>query len=151
MRAEIGDLHRAIRLATRLHLGQVDKVQQPYIGHPLRVMAYAADMGLDEDHLKVAVLHDVVEDCDITVEELFDLFGGRIARAVDAISKRKDESYQQYIRRCAQNRIARVVKRLDIRDNSDPARKWAGTERALREKYPWAISVLEGNDEATED
>jgi (p)ppGpp synthase/HD superfamily hydrolase len=136
---ELARLKGAIRFAAIKHAEQVDNGGQPYIGHPLRVMAYLLDPELaaqpDLETLQAAVLHDVVEDCGVTVEEIRVKFGADVAMALDALSRRQGETYFDYIRRCAQNEIAAVVKVADIRDNSDPRRgdySWPGRhEKAL--------------------
>lgn len=139
----MSNLREAIIFATKAHAGQLDKVDQPYIGHPLRVMAYvlAENPRAAEAVLIAAVLHDVVEDCGVEIEAIWDLFGGEVARAVDALSKRPGEERSAYIDRCSRNRIAREVKVADIRDNSDPARKYPGSERKAAQ-YALQLAVL---------
>lgn len=115
----MGDLERAIVIATGAHSGQYDKGGQHYILHALRVMLSMHT----EQHRIVAVLHDVVEDsADIRLPEIEQAFGGRIAAAVDALTKRKGESYDDYLERVKADDIARLVKLADLKDNSDLAR-----------------------------
>jgi len=108
-------LVEAIILATRSHQGQVDKGGQPYILHPLRVMLACQT----EQERIAAVLHDVMEDCDVSWVTIARQFGDVIADAVAALTREKDESYTSFIKRCAANRIARTVKLADLADNMD--------------------------------
>ncbi len=127
------DIERAILLATNLHRGQVDKSGNAYILHPLRVM-----LGFSDDlEMIVAVLHDVMEDCGYGVHELVDSFGREVADAVEALTRREDETYADFILRAKANPIARKVKIADIRDNLRP-----GAEH-LRDRYLRALAVLE--------
>ncbi len=135
-----GRLERAIALAARLHAGQVDKAGQPYILHPLRVM-----LRLDEPERRIAaVLHDTVEDCDITVDAIRYDFGDLVADAVEALTRRKGESYDDFIERCGRNEIARGVKWADLRDNMDMTRLPVVTEadKERRAKYARACDRL---------
>jgi (p)ppGpp synthase/HD superfamily hydrolase len=140
-------LKAAIRWAEVAHKGQVDKCGQPYIGHPLRVMAHLLDpengFVPDVETLITAVLHDIVEDCGVTVPRVRALYGLRVAAAVDAISRRAEETYFDYIRRCAEDEIAAVVKMADIADNSDPRRQWEGRV-GMTERYAKALAILQG-------
>lgn len=106
-------LSAAIALAVESHKRQVDKAGQPYILHPLRVM-----LMLDaEDKRIAAVLHDTVEDCGLELGLIKHRFGAKIAEAVDALTRREDESYMDFIERCGANDIARAVKWADLCDN----------------------------------
>ncbi len=112
----------AITLATKAHAGQFDKAGKPYIFHPIRV-----SLCMDDDNSKiVALLHDVVEDTDVTLEQIERKFGVVISRAVDAISRRSEETYMEYLRRMRNNDLALKVKFADIRDNLLPERKYEG-------------------------
>lgn len=134
----ITKLRKAINFAYAAHLGQEDKNGEPYILHPLRVMG---QMRTPEE-MAVAVLHDVVEDCEVSVLEIESMFGTTIAAAVAAISRIKGETYFDYVQRCSRNRLAAKVKLADIADNSRPDRQFPGHERALTERYPKAIAIL---------
>lgn len=126
-------LTRAIELANHAHAGQVDKSGHPYIFHPVRVASTFSDEVLQT----IAVLHDVVEDTDVTLADLDTLFPQGIVDAVDALTRRDGETYAGYILRVAQNPSARAVKIADIRDNLRP-----GAEH-LRPRYEAALKVLE--------
>ena len=89
-----------------------------YIGHVARVAA-----GVTGDAAIVtALLHDVVEDCDVTLDQVAAQFGADIAAAVDAITRRNGEGSDQYYARVRSNATALTVKRSDIADNSNPTR-----------------------------
>jgi (p)ppGpp synthase/HD superfamily hydrolase len=109
----------AIQIAAEVHSGQKDKGGAPYILHPLRVMA---QMDTDQERI-VALLHDAVEDCDwYNLGEVELYFGTRIAAAVDALTKRKGESYDAYLNRVKADEIAVKVKMADLMDNCDMSR-----------------------------
>jgi (p)ppGpp synthase/HD superfamily hydrolase len=111
-------LEAAIALAAYAHAGQIDKGGAPYILHPLRVMMACKG----EKERIAAVLHDVVEDCGYEVTDLREQFGGTVSDAVDALTRRRSETYEAFIDRCAANPVARVVKLADIADNMDVRR-----------------------------
>lgn len=108
-------LEEAISLALSAHSGQRDKGGNPYILHPLRVMSRM----VGEDHQIAAVLHDVVEDGDVTIDQIAEGFGWNVADAVDALTRRDGEDYMAFIDRCAANPIAAKVKMADLEDNMD--------------------------------
>jgi GTP pyrophosphokinase len=80
-------IHQAYVLAQRKHLGQFRKTGEPYISHPLAVAQILADYGLDSDTLGAALLHDTVEDTDVTIEEVEVEFGPEVARMIDGVTK----------------------------------------------------------------
>jgi (p)ppGpp synthase/HD superfamily hydrolase len=106
----------AIALAARLHRGAryPSPEAEPYVFHPLRLMLLFADP-VDQT---AAVLHDVVEDTDITLDDLHRAgYSSEIVAAIDALTHRTHESYEQYIDRVARNSVARRVKAADIEEN----------------------------------
>ena len=112
-------LERAIAIAAKAHEGQVDKAGAPYILHPLRVMLRVTT---DEERI-AAVLHDVVEDTDITLEMLrSEGFATAVLSAVESLTKRTDENYEAFVQRPASDPIGRKVKLADLADNSDLSR-----------------------------
>jgi (p)ppGpp synthase/HD superfamily hydrolase len=133
----------AVNLARRAHEGQVDKSGNPYIDHPLRVMTRVD--GVAEQ--MAAVLHDVVEDTTVTLDELLDLeCPAIVVRAVEALTHFPDEPQSAYLARVAANPIALVVKRADIGDNLSPDRTALlepGERERLREKYETALRLLD--------
>lgn len=117
------DLHEqlnlAINLATDKHSKQVDKAGDPYILHPLWVMNKVKSL----EAKIVAVLHDIVEDTDITIEDLiFKGFDDNIVYAVDILTKRKGMDYENYIDLIGENEIAMEVKMADLEHNMDLSR-----------------------------
>jgi (p)ppGpp synthase/HD superfamily hydrolase len=114
-----GTLEDAIALAVEAHRGQRDKSGQPYILHPLRVMFFCEGAA----ERIVAVLHDVVEDTGRTFDDLRKLgFSEEVIAALDCVTKREGENYQQFVERVAGNPIAKQVKLADLRDNMDVRR-----------------------------
>ncbi|WP_460046435.1 GTP pyrophosphokinase [Pseudomonas sp. S2_H01] len=134
----------AIALACRVHAGQVDKSGKPYILHPLRLMLKFDD----QDAQVVSVLHDVVEDSDTTLEDLRALGISEDAiEAIDCLSKRPGEQYNDFISRIIPNELARKVKIADIEDNLDLTRLSTLSEKDLLRvaKYHQALRRLSDN------
>ena len=134
-------LERAIAIAAAAHAGQVDKGGAPYILHPLKVMLRMTTL---EERI-VAVLHDVVEDCDISLDDLRkEGFSEEVLTAIQSVTKVPGESFEDFVERAAQNPIGRVVKLADLEENSDLSRiaspSWDDLERV--EKYRRAIARL---------
>ena len=112
------NIDRALIVAIEAHYGQVDKGGAPYILHPLRLCV----AGENDDERIVGLLHDVLEDSNVTYAALKAQFGTVIADAVNAMTKREGEDYSAFIARCGQNAIARKVKLRDLADNMDVTR-----------------------------
>ncbi|WP_445178808.1 HD domain-containing protein [Pseudomonas sp. McL0111] len=134
-------LERAIAIAASAHAGQVDKGGAPYILHPLKVMLR---MNTLEERI-VAVLHDVVEDCGVSLEDLRkEGFSEEVLSAIESVTKIPGESYEDFVERAAMNPIGRSVKLADLEENSDLSRiaspSWEDLERI--EKYRRAIGRL---------
>jgi (p)ppGpp synthase/HD superfamily hydrolase len=134
---------RARELATAAHEGQVDKADAAYIGHPARVAARLPD---DPLACAAAWLHDVVEDCDVTLDDLrAQGFPEPVVLAVDALTRRDGEEPGTYYRRVAADNLALKVKYADLADNSDPERLAAldqPTRERLIAKYAAARDAL---------
>lgn len=132
----------AISLAAIAHEEQSDKGGAAYILHPLRVMA---QMTNDLDRI-VAVLHDVAEDCpEYPLANLRKAFGDEVGDALDALTKRKGETYHDYLSRVEANPIAARVKIADLEDNSDLfrlGREPAPADLERRAKYATALARL---------
>lgn len=108
------DLERAIQIAVRAHAGQTDKQGEIYILHPLRIMFDLID---PQDKI-IGVLHDVIEDSTITIDDLrVQGLPDELCADLDAVTKRKGETYTSYILRCASRNRARRVKLADLNDN----------------------------------
>ena len=137
-------LDAAVALACRVHAGQVDKSGKPYILHPLRLMLKFDDL----DEQVVSVLHDVVEDGDVTLDELGALgISERAMKAIDCLSKRPGEPYEDFIARIHPDELARKVKIEDIKDNLDLTRLGTLQEKDLERvaKYHKALRYLSGD------
>ena len=107
-------LGKAIAIAVESHTGQIDKKGDPYILHPLRMMFKADTM---EEKI-IAILHDVIEKTEKDFEFLRNAgISDKVILAVDALSRRSGESYDKYIDRVAQNKLAKTIKILDLKDN----------------------------------
>ena len=107
---------KALQIAVRAHKGQKDKAGHDYILHPIRVSERC-----DDPRAKiVALLHDTIEDTDVTADYLREEgFTEEIVEAVLAVTRREGEEYNDYVRRAAQNELGRMVKRADLEDNMD--------------------------------
>ena len=112
------DVNAARMLAAKMHAGQTDKSGQPYVTHPGRV---AARLEAPEAQV-VGWLHDTVEDTALTLGEIEAQFGAETAAAVDAISRREGEAWEDYLARVKANPVARRVKISDLIDNSNLSR-----------------------------
>jgi (p)ppGpp synthase/HD superfamily hydrolase len=109
-------LEHAIALAVEAHQGQVDKAGQPYILHPLRVM-FRLETELERI---VGVLHDVVEDSEVTFADLRRMgYAEEVMAALDGVTRREDESYEEFVERSLAHPVSRRVKRADLEDNMD--------------------------------
>lgn len=112
-------LEDAIRLAAAAHAGQTDKAGQPYILHPLKVMLRMETLA----ERMAAVLHDVVEDTAVTLEQLrVEGYPAEVVAAVDALTKRPGETRLIAAKRAAADPIARRVKLADNAENMDLSR-----------------------------
>ena len=133
-------IEKALEIALKAHNDQKDRYGRPYILHPLRIM-----MKMEKDIYKtVAILHDVVEDSDITLNELKDEgFSNNIIEAVACLTKRKGENYFDYIHRVMSNPVAIEVKLADLEDNMDITRideiKEKDIERLNRYLKAWKM------------
>ena len=112
-------LEDAIALAVEAHRGQRDRAGAPYVLHPLRMM-----LRVDTDAERMAaVLHDVVEDTAWTLEGLRERgFPDEVVEAVDHLTRREEETYEEFVARAAAHPVARRVKIADLEDNMDVRR-----------------------------
>ena len=110
---------KAMQICFNAHKNQLDKSGLPYIYHPIRV----AEQMKDEKTIVVALLHDVVEDTDITINDIISLgFDEDIVEALKCMTHDKTVSYFDYIKKISTNSIATKVKLADLRDNMDLSR-----------------------------
>ena len=107
-------LHKAIIIACEAHQGQSSINGEPYILHPLRLLIKAKS---NEERI-IAILHDVIEKTNISLADLKNKgFDQNIISSIDSLSRRRSESYIDYIGRLMQNRISVKIKLLDLADN----------------------------------
>jgi len=133
-------LLRAATLATKAHDGHKRKDGSPYIAHPIRV-AIRCEEKLEK---VVALLHDVVEDTPVTLDDLRDDgFTNEVLDAIDSVTKRHGEKYADFILRSKANKIGRVVKLADIEDNlNDQSALDPEEAEFLKNRYEKAQKVL---------
>ncbi len=132
---------KAIMIATKAHEGQKDKAGAPYLLHILRVMMSVERM----DEKIVALLHDVVEDSEVSVEELaYERFPKKILKAVELLTKTEKKTYEDYIQEIKNNDLARAVKLADLKDNMNITRlkKVTESDKLRIKKYKAAYNLL---------
>ena len=134
---------KAMNIAYNAHHGQVDKAGVPYIFHPLHL----AEQMDDEISCCVALLHDTVEDTDITFEELEAVFPEAVMEPLRLLTHRKNVPYLEYVKNIKQNPVAVKVKLADIAHNSDQSRLTdcgmsEETKAYFRDKYTKAKAIL---------
>ena len=133
---------KAMKLCFKAHKDQVDKSGMPYVFHPFHV----AEQMTAEATTIVALLHDVVEDTDYTLEDIAaEGFGKEILEAVALMTHEDDIPYLDYVAKLKENPIARAVKLADLAHNSDLSRIGEIDEETKRrlEKYKKAKDILE--------
>lgn len=132
---------KAMCIAFEAHKDQVDKTGIPYIYHPMHL----AEQMTDEPTTCAALLHDVVEDTDITFEQLEqEGFGDKILSALRLLTHDEHVPYMEYVREIKKDPIAKAVKLADLRHNSDLTRLDVVDEKARQrtEKYRQAMALL---------
>jgi (p)ppGpp synthase/HD superfamily hydrolase len=135
-------IEKALMFASYHNYCQLDKIGKPYILHSLSVGL----SGKSELEQVVGFLHDIVENCDVLIHEIKDEFGVEIAKAIDAITKREEESYSEYIERCSLNDLARAVKINDLKHNLNPERMTHldfKERKGLEKRYNRALNRLD--------
>ena len=134
-------INKAMKIAYKAHHGKTDRAGVPYIFHPIHI----AEQMIDEDSIIVALLHDVVEDTDITIDKLkSEGFNDRIIDALCYLTHDKEMDYMTYINLITRNDIARKVKLADLMHNSELTRLKKVTDRDIERvrKYSAAIKLL---------
>lgn len=143
-------VERAMELALTMHEGKHDLAGKPYILHPLRV---AAKMETDIE-IATALLHDVVEEAQTYLYCNFDLRGSGfpdvVYEAVMTLTRKKDQSYGDYVRLIAKDPLATKIKIADIEDNMNMLRLPCLNGRHIKRliKYHSAYSILKGTNNA---
>lgn len=137
------NLAKAIQIAGAAHENQVDKANAPYILHPIRLMLKFSSV---EEQI-VAVLHDVIEDSDITLDDLRKKnFSNDVLTAIELLTKKPGQDYQNYLEKISENNLARKIKIEDIKDNLNLTRLTSVSAQDLEraKKYHAALQFLEG-------
>ena len=133
---------KALKLCFEAHKEQVDKSGIPYVFHPFHL----AEQMKTEESTIVALLHDLVEDTEYTINDLTSMgFGKDITNAIALLTHADGVEYMDYVRAIKENPIAKAVKLADLKHNSDLSRLDDINEKALqrKEKYQKAIALLE--------
>lgn len=130
----------SFRIAAQAHRGQVDKGGRPYLLHPLAV---ARQVSGTESKI-LALLHDVPEDTDVSLEQLAPLLPPRLLKSLKLLTRRPGQPYSEYIEQLAQDPMAAQVKLADLTHNMDLRRIPHPTEKDFQrlEKYQKAYTYL---------
>lgn len=132
----------ALKLCFEAHKDQIDKSGMPYVFHPFHL----AEQMTDEDTTVVALLHDVVEDSDCTLDDLRKMgFNDRVVTAIGLMTHDPSVPYMDYVAKIETNPIAKAVKLADLKHNSDMSRLDNITpyDESRAAKYKEAIALLE--------
>lgn len=146
--AELNSIEAAILFATAVHAGQKDKSGKPYILHSLRVMIAVAP---DETMMKAAVLHDVVEDCEVRFEDLRTAgFDEGVIEMVDLLTRppkgaENRPTHREYVKRICDsgNRGAQIIKLSDSLDNLGRVDELPPEQRSIWDRYRQTVLMLE--------
>ena len=133
------NFYKALSFAVKAHDGQYDKIGEPYILHPIAVSAQLKS----EDEKILALLHDVIEDTNYTLEDIAALGFQDLTDSLDCLSRRNDETYKEFIARILKNRLAVKVKIADIKHNLSRIDSLPEHERGLAAHYKKWLPVLE--------
>ncbi len=135
-------LSKAILIATNAHHGQFDRGGNPYILHPLKVLHYLNSN--DEELMCIAVLHDVIEDSDVTYKDLVDAgMSVRVIAGVKALTKVPGQTYEEYKQEVFDNIDAMQVKQKDLRHNTDIRRLKGVTEKDIARMVKYQTFYVE--------
>lgn len=137
-------IEKSLSIALKAYAGKKDKAGKTYILHPLRIMA---KMNSAEE-MSVALLHDVIEDSEITAKDLLkEGIPAKVVKAVQALTKIEGENYDQFIVRVLKNKLAAKIKKADIEDNINVLRLKSVSPKDLERiaKYHKAWKRLEQN------
>ncbi len=136
---------KAMKICFEIHKEQVDKSGLPYVFHPFHL----AEQMDDEYSIVVALLHDVVEDGEISLEELRKEFPNEIVDAISLMTHEVNVDYFEYVKAIKSNTLACKVKLADLQHNSDRTRLDNITERdEIRyQKYQKAIEILRNKEQ----
>ena len=144
---QVKEVYRAYLFGAEAHEGQHRLSGEPYIYHPLEVARILADMRMDYSTITAALLHDVVEDTAITSDQLKEMgFSETVLEALDSVTKRAGETYEDFVRRAALHQIGKKIKLADLRDNMDLSRLEEITDEDIKrvKKYHGALKIIKG-------
>jgi len=131
---------KAIMLAAHAHAGQVEKSGGTYVAHPLRVHKLLYDE--DEITQVVGILHDVVEDTFVTLEDIRREFSDEVADAVDAMTRREGETYFEFVKRAKAHPVGSKVKMADLKDHLRPGHEEHIPESLIK-RYKKALLIMQ--------
>ena len=132
----------AMQFCYKAHVNQVDKSGMPYVFHPFHLMEQMET----EEEICVALLHDVAEDSEYTLEDLEAAgFPETVMEALRLMTHDEEEPYLDYVKRLKDNPIARKVKMADLKHNSTLERLDEVSDKDWKryEKYQKAMAILE--------
>ena len=136
----------ALKLCFEAHKDQIDKSGMPYVFHPFHL----AEQMADENTTIVALLHDVIEDTEYTLDDLRKFgFAEDVLSAISLMTHVDDVPYMEYVVKIKTNPIAKAVKLADLKHNSDMSRldRITQTDEERAKKYKQAIELLENSNE----
>lgn len=136
----------ALKLCFEAHKDQLDKSGMPYVFHPFHL----AEQMADENTTIVALLHDVIEDTEYTLDDLRKFgFAEDVLSAISLMTHADDVPYMEYVVKIKTNSIAKAVKLADLKHNSDMSRldRITQIDEERAKKYKQAIELLENSNE----
>ena len=136
----------ALKLCFEAHKDQIDKSGMPYVFHPFHL----AEQMADENTTIVALLHDVIEDTEYTLDDLRNFgFAEDVLSAISLMTHADDVPYMEYVVKIKTNPIAKAVKLADLKHNSDMSRldRITQIDEERAKKYKQAIELLENSNE----
>ncbi len=133
-------IEKSLKIALEAYAGKKDKAGKTYILHPLRIMG---NMETKEE-MSVALLHDVIEDSELTDMDLLDRgIPPKVVDAVNLLTKVDDQNYEQFIQNILSNKLATKVKKADIEDNINILRlnevKSTDLQRIVKYHKAWKV------------
>ena len=139
---------KAMKITYEAHHKQEDKGGVPYVFHPLHL----AEQMDDETSVTAALLHDLIEDTDVTIKKLYKHgFSDEVIEIVKLLTHEKDVPYFEYIEKLKSNPVASKIKIADLKHNSDASRypeQYKKLPEKL-EKYSKALEILQDQEPAT--
>ena len=132
-------LSKMLVFATNKHADQFDKAGMPYILHPLKVMSLVGD---EEELQCIALGHDLVEDCDVTYQELLEAgFSDRVVKGISLLTKVPGETAEQYLDKVLSSQDSIRVKMADLKHNSDISRLRGVTEKDIARMVKYQLKL----------